>query len=130
MKDSGDGEKDKDRDRYGEIMREVGDLDGKNSNQEGSVDGSGIHCIVLCWMLATRTLDQHPSNLSPNGLRLSELVDRAGRLLDLIAGHVSPQDWSEVDDEIVNRQMTQRVAKSVHPQIQKQLRENPFYNLW
>ena len=40
MKDSGDGEKDKDRDRYGEIMREVGDLDGKNSNQEGSVDRS------------------------------------------------------------------------------------------
>ena len=130
MKDSSDGDKDRDRVRRGETIQEVGDYGGTNSNQEESIDSSGVHYIVLCWILATRTLDQHPSNLSPRGLLLSELVDRTGRLLDGIAGYISPQEWSEVDDEIVNRQMTQRVAKSIHPQIQKQLKENPFYNLW
>lgn len=117
-------------DEDGDEVQEMADITGRDDSQEEAVNNSAVHCITLCWMLSTRTLDMYSSSLSPKGLLLSQLVDGTGRLLDLIAGHVSPQDWSEAADDIINRQMSKRVAHNVHPSIQKQMKDNPFYNLW
>lgn len=116
---------------FGDALRGNGSGgDNEGGSGGGSVDLSGVHCITLCWMLATRTLDIHSSALSPKGLLLADLVEVCGRLLDLIVGHVDTQKWSEVDDEIIIRQMSKRTSHDVHPALQKQLKNNPFSNLW
>ena len=102
-----------------------------------SVDNSAVHCLCMCWMLATRTLDLCPHSLSPEGLLLAELADGVGRLLDLMAGHVAPKQWSflinirgDEDDEMISRQMSKRALHNVHPELLRQCKDNPISNLW
>jgi hypothetical protein len=103
------------------------------------VDSSAVHCLCVCWMLSTRTLDLFPHflSLSAEGLLLAELVDGVGRLLDLMAGHVAPQQWSYLinlkgddDDEMISRQMSRRALHHVHPELLRQCKDNPISNLW
>lgn len=119
-----------------------GSLD-KHNTRSGthSVDNSAVHCLCVCWMLTTRTLDLFPHSLcpfpSPEGLLLAELADGVGRLLDLMAGHLAPQQWSflinlrgDDDDEMISRQMSKRALHNVHPELLRQCKDNPISNLW
>ena len=88
-------------------------------------------------MLATRTLDLFPHSLPPEGLLLAELANGVGRLLDLMAGHFAPQQWSHLisskyddDDEMISRQMSKRALRNIHPELLRLCKDNPISNLW
>lgn len=101
------------------------------------VDNTAVHCLCVCWTLSTRSLHLAPHTLSPADRLIAELVDGIGRVLDLMAGQMTPKEWSylitlegDVDDEMISRQMSQRALCSVHPVVLKMCKDNPLVNLW
>lgn len=101
------------------------------------VDNTAVHCLCVCWTLSTRSLHLAPHTLSPEDRLTAELVDAIGRVLDLMAGQMTPKEWSylitlkgDVDDEMISRQMSQRALCSVHPVLLRMCKDNPLGNLW
>jgi hypothetical protein len=109
----------------------------RESDDITRVDNTAVHCLCVCWTLSTRSLHLAPHTLSPEELLTAELVDGIGRLLDLMAGQMTPKEWSylitlqgDVDDEMISRQMSQRALCSVHPVLLRMCKGNPLGNLW
>lgn len=101
------------------------------------VDSTAVHCLCVCWTLATRSLNLVSHTLSPANRLAAELVDGIGRVLDLMAGQMTPKEWNhlitlkgDADDDMISRQMSHRALYKVHPVLLKLCKENPLGNLW
>ena len=101
------------------------------------IDSTAVHCLCVCWTLSTRSLNLVPHTLSPANRLIAELVDGIGRVLDLMAGQMTPKEWNylltlkgDADDDMISRQMSHRALYNVHPVLLKLCKENPLGNLW
>lgn len=101
------------------------------------VDSTAVHCLCVCWTLSTRSLNLVSHTLSPANRLVAELVDGIGRVLDLMAGQMTPKEWNylitlkgDADDDMISRQMSHRALYNVHPVLLKLGKENPLGNLW
>ena len=110
---------------------------GKESEDVTEVDNTAVHCLCVCWTLATRSLNLASHILTSEDRLVAELAEGVGRVLDLMAGQMSPKEWSylialkgDVDDDMISRQMSHRALYNVHPVLLRQCKDNPLGNLW
>jgi hypothetical protein len=97
------------------------------------ISSSALHCLCLCWMMATRALNQFPRSLPPKGLLMVQLAEAVGRLLDTMAGLMTPQQWGYLvslggtsDAQMISRQMS---LDGLHPVLLRHCKDNPLYYL-
>lgn len=114
--------------------RGEGDGEGEGKGEgTGRMSSSALHCLCLCWMLATRALNQFPRSIPPKGLLVVQLAEAVGRLLDTMAGLMTPQQWSylvslggTVDAQMISRQTS---LDGLHPVLLRHCKDNPLYYL-
>lgn len=113
-----------------------GDMQGEGEEEEvisNRISSSALHCLCLCWMLATRAVNHFPRTLPSDGLLMVQLAEAVGRLLDTMAGLMTPQQWvylvsrgGTVDAQIISRQMS---LDGLHPVLLRHCKDNPLYYL-